>query len=358
MIKLSTIYNLKDSKKYINEVIDSNWISFTGKYVNKCETFLQDKLNVKHVLLTNNGTSATHCIIKSIKIKNPNCNKIYVQNNCYIAVYNMILTEFKKEQIVILPTDKETWNLDLNYLNHIEKNAALVVINNIGNILPIRIIKEKRPDIIIVEDNCEGFMGKHNNVYSGTESLSSAISFYANKHITCAEGGAFITNDTMIYNKIKSFCRQGNTDKKFIHNVLAFNYRLNNINAALLFSQLEKLDEIIEKKKYIYSTYINLLKDIKNIKVQKILPNTEHSCWLIGINFQNISHSYEEIDKIFRNNNIEIRPFFYDIRKHKHLKKIEVLDNKYFNNNIILLPLHPKLKKKDIEIIINTIKTI
>ena len=93
--------------------------------------------------MTNNGTSATHCIIKSIKIKNPNCNKIYVQNNCYIAVYNMILTEFKKEQIVILPTDKETWNLDLNYLNHIEKNAALVVINNIGNILPIRIIKEK-----------------------------------------------------------------------------------------------------------------------------------------------------------------------------------------------------------------------
>ena len=358
MIKLSTIYKLKDSKKYINDVIDSDWISFTGKYVSKCETFLQNKLNVKHVLLTNNGTSATHCIIKSIKIKNPNCNKIYVQNNCYIAVYNMILMEFKKEQITILPTDNETWNLDLNYLNRIEKNAALVIINNIGNILPVNIIKKKKPDIIIVEDNCEGFMGKNNNIYSGTESLSSAISFYPNKHITCAEGGAFITNDTFIYNKIKSFCRQGNTNKKFIHNITAFNYRLNNINAAILFSQLEKIDEIIEKKKDIYLHYLKLLKNNNNIRTQKIMSNTEHSYWLIGINFENISYSYDELHKIFQNNNIEIRPFFYDIRKHEHLKDIKILDDKYFDNNIILLPLHPLLKKKDVKTIIKIIKTI
>ena len=108
-------------------------------------------------------------------------------------------------------------------------------------------LKEKRPDIIIVEDNCEGFMGKHNNIYSGTQSLASSISFYGNKHVTCGEGGAFITNDTFIYNKIKSFCRQGNTDKKFIHNLHAFNYRLNNVSAAILFSQLENLDTVISK---------------------------------------------------------------------------------------------------------------
>ena len=66
----------------------------------------------------------------------------------------------------------------------------IINIHNIGNILPIQKIKELRPDIIIVEDNCEGFMGKYNNVMSGTESLASSLSFFSNKHITCGEGGA------------------------------------------------------------------------------------------------------------------------------------------------------------------------
>ena len=71
MIKISDIYKLENCKKYLNNVIDSNWISFTGEYVTKCEEKLKEILNVNHVLLTNNGTSATHCVIKSIKINRP-----------------------------------------------------------------------------------------------------------------------------------------------------------------------------------------------------------------------------------------------------------------------------------------------
>jgi perosamine synthetase len=354
MIRISDIYKLNNSKDYILDTINNNWLTFTGEYVNKCEEKLKEIFKVKHVLLTNNGTSATHCIIKSIKFKYPKCNKLYIQNNCYIAAYNMALLEFSETQLEILPIDDNTWNLDLNYINQIEKNSALLVVHNIGNILPIQKIKELRPDIIIIEDNCEGFMGEYNNKMSGTECLASSISFFSNKHITCGEGGAFITNDTDIYNKIVKFARQGITDKKYIHNMFAFNYKLNNMQAALLYSQLELLEEIIFKKKKLFKLYNKLLNKYSDkISIQKIEENTIHSYWLYGIKFlKNIN--YNEIEEYFLKNNIEIRPFFYDFRLHEHLKNIKSNDI-IKNNNIILLPLHPNLTEYDINYIISLI---
>ena len=358
MINVSEVYNLKDTKKYIEDVIDTNWISYSGKYVGECERILEKKLNVKHVLLTNSGTSATHCVIKSIKMKNPKCNKIYIQNNSYVAAYNMALNEYNIENITILPLDSKTLNLDMNYIKNIEKNSALLIIHNIGNILPIEEIKRERPDIIIVEDNCEGFMGKYNNKNYGCDGLSSAISFFANKHITCGEGGAFITNDTEIYNKIKSFCRHGITEHRYIHNIHGTNYRLSNINASILFSQLQNLDEIVEKKKMLYHYYKKLLKDVDKIEFQEIEDKTEPSYWLIPIRMCLSDFNYSKIHKYFNDKGVDIRPFFYDIRKHEHLKSIKVIDDNSFINNIILLPLHMYLTKEKIEYIVSIIKEL
>ena len=122
LIRISEIYDITRAKKYINDVIDSNWISISGKYIKMCEDKIKKLLNVKHVLLTNNGTSATHCIVKSVKFKYPNCNKIYIADHSYIAAYNSVLYEYSKEQIEIVPIDKNTWNIDLNYIDKMEKN--------------------------------------------------------------------------------------------------------------------------------------------------------------------------------------------------------------------------------------------
>lgn len=355
MIKISDIYGLEKSKEYVNDVITSGWLTFSGIYIKKCEEMLQELLGIKHVLLTNSGSSATHCLIKSIKLEYPDCRKIYVQNNCYIAVYNSILIEFKNTEIEILPIDEDTWNLDLKYLDKIEKNSALLIVHNLGNILPINEIKILRPDIIIVEDNCEGFIGTYNKKYSGTQSLASSLSFFANKHITSGEGGAFLTNNTKLYNKIVSFTRQGVSEQKYIHTMHAYNYKISNINAAILLSQLEQLNIILEKKNILFNRYYELLENEKNIKLQKIEENTTHSKWIIGIKFlKNLE--YKDIELYFNNNNIEIRPFFYDIYKHKYLNNIKKTISKTLNETIILLPLHANLNITNIDYIINILK--
>jgi len=355
-LRISEIYDISSSRNYINDVIDSNWISFTGKYVELCENEIKKKLNVKHVLLTNNGTSATHCIVKSVKYKYPQCNKIYIPDHCYIAVYNSVLYEYTKEQIEIIPIDENTWNLDLNYIDKMEPNSCLMLVHNLGNIIPIDIIKLKRPDIIIIEDNCEGFMGKYNNTYSGSDTLASSISFYANKHITCCEGGAFITNDDDVYKHIKCFATQGVTDIKYIHSMVAYNYKFNNLSAALLFSQFQNVDYIYNKKKQLFNLYSELFsKHNDKVSIQYIEPNTIHSYWMFGIKFINGYNNYNKIDKYFIDKNIEIRPFFYNYKNHPYLNDIKSLSYKNFDNQIILLPLHCYLKNEDIRYIVDSV---
>ena len=355
-IRISEIYDISGSREYINDVIDSNWISFTGKYIKLCEEEIKNRFNVKHVLFTNNGTSATHCIVKSVKYKYPQCKKIYIADHCYVAAYNSVLYEYTEDQIEIIPIDHNTWNLDLNYLDKLEPNSCLLLVHNLGNIIPINIIQSKRPDIIIIEDNCEGFMGKYNNTYSGSNTLASSISFYANKHITCGEGGAFITNDDDVYNHIKCFAAQGITDVKYVHSLVAYNYRFNNLSAALLYSQFQSLDFIYNKKKHLFNLYSELFsKHSDKVSIQYIEPNTSHSYWLFGIKFKNGYTNYNIIEKYFTEKNIEIRPFFYSYINHPHLKNIKSLVNDNFDNQIIMLPLHCYLKDEDITYIVNSV---
>jgi dTDP-4-amino-4,6-dideoxygalactose transaminase len=111
------------------------------------------------------------------------------------------------EQLEVMKMSLDTWNIETNenYIESLDKNAAVLIVHNLGNIINVPRLKKIRPDIIFVEDNCEGLFGKYNEIYSGTssDSLCSSISFYGNKIITTGEGGAFLTNHQDIYEHIK-----------------------------------------------------------------------------------------------------------------------------------------------------------
>ena len=126
----------------------------------------------------------------------------------------------------------------------IDDNTAILVVHNIGNIINVPKLKLEFPNTVILEDNCEGFLGKYDNKYTGTESFASSISFFGNKTITSGEGGAFITNDDDVFEYINKIKSQGQSNEKFIHDVLGYNYRMTNIQAAILYGQLDSLSEI------------------------------------------------------------------------------------------------------------------
>lgn len=239
VIKIYEPY-LKDCSTSIQDAIQTGWISSQGSYISKATNLLKSILHVKHVLLVSNGTTATHCLFMALKYKYPNISKIYVPNNVYVAAINSVLMEYPISMLEIMPIDIHTMNMrtDEEYILGCEQNSAILIVHNVGNIINVPRLKRLRPDIVFLEDNCEGLFGMYENYYAGTQSLCSSTSFFANKTITSGEGGAILTNDDDLYQYLSRKINQGNTSTRYLHDMLAYNYRMTNLQAALLYDQL------------------------------------------------------------------------------------------------------------------------
>ena len=346
--------------KYKNSAlmaISTNWISNYGIFVKNSEEKLKSILNVKHCILMNNGTAATHCLLLALKYKHPNIKKIYVPNNVFIAPWNCVLMEHPKTNIEVMKINPNTLNIDTSeeYIKSLEKDSAVLIVHNLGNIINVPRLKRIRPDIIFVEDNCEGNFGKYENIYSGTsvDSLCSAVSFYANKTLTTGEGGAFFTNDDNTYEYIKSIYSHGMTNERYIHNKVAYNYRMTNVQAAFLYDQLNDLDHILNLKDNLFKNYDKLL--VQTLKEGKIIKleseeNTISANWMYCIIIPELD--FKSLEDCMNEKMIQIRPFFYDIRKHDHLKDIKI-NYPEITNVGIMLPSYPGLKEEQQEYIIN-----
>ena len=347
------------------DAINSEWISNHGKYINLASDKLKGILGNKYCILMNNGTSATHCLFKALKYKYPHIAKIYVPNNVFVAPWNCCLMEYSEVVIEVMKTDPSTLNIDVSeeYIKSLDTNAAICIVHNIGNIINIPRLKRIRPDIIFIEDNCEGLFGKYENKYTGTASLCSAVSFYGNKTITTGEGGAFFTDDEDIYKYINSIYSHGMTTKRYIHNNIATNFRMTNIQAALLYDQLNDIEHIMHLKRSVFQIYNTLLQSLIDSGKVKIFinePNTEHSRWMYSVSIP--SRQFEEVEAFMKENNIDVRPVFYDIHEHIHLKNIKNphnIDTLYTTvNSSLILPSFPEISREEQAYIVEKIRLI
>ena len=338
--------------KSAKEAIDSGWISNHGIYVEKSTLLLKKILNVKHTILMNNGTCATHCLFIALKYKYPHIQKIYIPNNAYVAAWNACFMEYSKSHVEVMKMDIDTWNIstDENYIRSLDANSAVLIVHNLGNIVNVPRLKKIRPDLIFIEDNCEGFTGKYENIYSGTSesTLCSSVSFYGNKIITTGEGGAFMTNDDDVYEYIKKAYSQGMSSTRYLHDTHAYNYRMTNIQAAFLYDQLNNFDTIISNKQKLFSVYRELfapLVRIGKLSFFKIEEHTENSNWIFAIRIINNTLSIDELNQFFNKHNIDIRPFFYPITSHKHLSDISFDDPNsiLLNQEILMIPSSPDI---------------
>jgi perosamine synthetase len=357
MIKIYEPYLNKKTLSYAHDAIDSTWITSQGYYLDATKEKLKDLLCVKWLILTNNGTTATHLLSKSIQFKNNKIKNIICPNNVYVAAWNSFLYD-NVYNLKPIDSDIKTWNFDLNLISPKEDDAILVV-HNLGNIINVPKLQKKYKNTIIVEDNCEGLLGKYDGFYSGTKSLCSSSSFFGNKTLTSGEGGCFVTDDDELFEYINNIRNQGQSSEKFIHSNLGYNYRMTNIQAALLYGQLESINEIIEKKSNIFNTYKKNLSSIEGVSFQEIDVSTQHSNWMFSIRFNNIDlHTKKLLELYLYQMGVETRPIFYSINNHEHLKHIKS-ENKIsdiLNSQVLILPSHPNLNKGQILYICKLIK--
>tara|TARA_R110002020_G_scaffold176222_5_gene368371 strand:- start:4095 stop:5174 length:1080 start_codon:yes stop_codon:yes gene_type:complete len=334
------------SEEYAIDAIKSSWISSIGPYLEKVEDKLRKLTGCKYVVLVNNGTSATHLVAKCLYKFNPSIKRVLIPSACYVAAYNCLLYDKNKWNIKCLDLDASTWNMKIE---KIEEGDAIFAVHNLGNIINIPVLKEKF-NCPIVEDNCEGLFGFYNQLPAGSASLCSSLSFFGNKNITCGEGGAFLTNDEKVYKFATKVKSQGQTSTRYVHDELGYNYRMTNIQAALLLGQLEESELIKKNKERIFNYYMKTLGSIEGVSTQEIEEGTSHSMWMIGARFHPENFCLSKLESEFTENGIETRRMFYPYTAHNHLNfKGESKLASSINSQVLILPSYPELKNLEID---------
>lgn len=352
-----------NEKKYLNECINSTYVSSVGKFVDSFEKKIANYTGAKYAIATTNGTSALHISLILANV-NKDC-EVITQPITFVATCNAI--SYCNAKPIFLDVDRDTMGLSPNALkSFLEKNTILknnkcinkktnkiikacLPMHSYGHPCRINEISAicKKYNIFLIEDAAESLGSYYNNKHTGTFGKLGTISFNGNKIITAGGGGCIITNDKILAKKAKHLTTTAKLKHKwdFNHNMVGYNYRMPNLNAALLVAQLEKLDDFIYKKRKTAKEYENFLNQ-KKYKFFKEPKKCRSNYWLNSIILQNKIQR----DKFLKETNLSgimTRPLWILMNKLPMFKdaQCDKLKNSYWlNDRIVNIPSSVSLK--------------
>ncbi len=254
----------EEDKKAVLEVLNSKQLT-QGKRSLLFEEALCEFLGVKHALVFNSATSALLTLYRNFSDFNADCNEIITTPISFVATANMLLESGYKPVFAEIKNDGNIDELALEKLIN-KKTKAIVSVDYAGKSVEIGSIQKlcKRHSLSFLSDSSHALGSEYQNKKVGGFALASVFSFHAIKPITTAEGGAVVTNDNELYEKMKWFRSHGMIKKDFFEGEvksIGHNFRLNEIQSALGLSQLKKAPLLMQKREEIALVYDRIFKD-------------------------------------------------------------------------------------------------
>ncbi|MGN8487597.1 UDP-4-amino-4,6-dideoxy-N-acetyl-beta-L-altrosamine transaminase [Helicobacter pylori] len=254
----------EEDKKAVLEVLNSKQLT-QGKYSLLFEEALCEFLGVKHALAFNSATSALLTLYRNFSDFNADCNEIITTPISFVATANMLLESGYKPVFAEVKNDGNIDELALEKLIT-KKTKAIVSVDYAGKSVEIESIQRlcKKYSLSFLSDSSHALGSEYQNKKVGGFALASVFSFHAIKPITTAEGGAVVTNDSELHEKMKSFRSHGMIKKDFFEGEVksvGYNFRLNEIQSALGLSQLKKAPFLMQKREEIALVYDEIFKD-------------------------------------------------------------------------------------------------
>jgi len=315
-----------NEKKYLNECIESTFVSSVGKYVNEFEKKIAKYTGTKYAIATSNGTSALHTSLILADVSDD--NEVITQSLNFVATCNAI--SYCGAKPIFVDVDKDTMGLSPSSLkSFLEKNTTIIkdqcINNKTGKVInacvamhtfghPCKIDKIKEICdqffIFLIEDAAESVGSFYKTQHTGTFGNLGSMSFNGNKIITSGGGGCIITNDEYLAKKAKHITTTAKINHKWNYNydMVGYNYRMPNINAALLVAQLENLNHFVDKKRKLAELYQEFFSKT-DYKFFKEPENCKSNYWLNAISL----NSEQQRDKFLEetnSNGIMTRPIW------------------------------------------------
>jgi perosamine synthetase len=346
-----------NEKRYLNECIDSTFVSSVGKFVDEFEEKIANYTGAKYAIATSNGTSALH--ISLILANVGQSDEVITQPLTFVATCNAI--SYCGANPVFVDVDKDTMGLSPSALkDFLENNASIInqqcVNNKTGKVIkacvpmhtfghPCRIDEIKdicdKYHIFLIEDAAESLGSMYKNKHTGTYGQIGTMSFNGNKIITAGSGGCIITDDEELAKKAKHLTTTAKVPHKwdFYHDMVGYNYRMPNLNAALLVAQLENLDSFINSKCKLAEIYKDFFNNVDYIFFKEPAGG-KSNYWLNSIILKN-KQQRDEFLNATNSQNVMTRPIWILMNKlpmFEHAQCGDLKNSEWLEERVVNIP--------------------
>lgn len=289
-----------NEKRYVSECIDTGWVSSVGAFVDRFERDLADYCSAAYAVATANGTSALHAALVTAGVL-PG-EEVLVPTLTFIATANAVLYASAVPHFV--DSEKHTGGIDPEaldaYLAGIVEQRSGRNVNRltgrpIAALLPVHIFGHacrieqlaavaEKWNLLLIEDAAEALGTFYNGRHLGTAGKLGCLSFNGNKIVTTGGGGAILTNDPELAARAKHLTTTARVPHRwsFIHDETGFNYRMPNLNAALGCAQLERLPDMLARKRQLAELYIRHFRELDGAEIVMEPAGCESNYWLVA----------------------------------------------------------------------------
>ena len=355
-----------NEKKYLNECIDSGWVSSGGPFVKKFESEFSSYIGRKHGIAVCNGTAALEVALYAANIKQGDevIVPAFTIVSCVLAILRVGATP------VLVDIEPEMWAIDVDLVESkiTDKTKAIMPVHIYGHPVdmdPILEISDKH-GLIVIEDSAEAHGAEYKEKKCGALGHISVFSFYANKLITTGEGGMVLTDNERMAERALSYRNLCfDKDMRFSHTDLGFNYRMTNLQAAVGVAQLERIDEIVLFKRKMGRYYQEKISNIPGVRFQSEKKWAKTVYWMYCIEVSpDLNIDANMLAKHLKEKGIESRPFFKGMHAQKPFNDLGLFLGEVYKNTDyaykygLYLPSGMTLTYDQIDFICDTISNI
>ncbi len=300
-------------KEYVLDCLESSWISSSGKYIGLFENAFARYLGVKHAIAVSNGTVALHLALLALGV-GPG-DEVILPTLTYVATANAV--RYAGAIPVLAESEPGTGNIDPSGIEKLitAKTKAIIPVPLYGHpcdMDPIIGLAQKH-GLKVIEDAAEALGARYKGRPCGHLADMATFSFYGNKTITTGEGGMVVTDDSALAEKVRILKGQGmDPSKRYWFPVVGYNYRMTNVQAAIGFAQIEKIDDHVGRRKEVALWYQGALAGIKGITLPEVKSYAEHSYWMYTVLIgEEYGMTRDELMARLAADGVETRPTFY-----------------------------------------------
>lgn len=351
-------------KESVMAVLQSRWLSM-GPVVTNFEKQIAQYVGVKYAIAVNSGTSGLHLVVRSLGLGKG--DEVITTPFSFVSSANCLL--FERVRPVFVDIDPQTFNIDIKLIEEKinNKTKSILPVHVFGQPADMNVILDIafQNRLSVIEDACEAIGAKYNDKQVGSESDAAVFAFYPNKQITTGEGGVILTNHKDLADLCRSMRNQGRDEGGgwYEHARLGFNYRLDEMSAALGCAQLTRLPEIIAKRKNVAQKYTEKLRGIDGVTVPFVAPGVKMS-WFVYIIRLDPKINRDIVMRELSGRGIGCRAYFQPI----HLQPFYRREFGYKSGDFpvaeevaattLALPFHNNLTEDEIDYVVGNLKEI